>query len=93
MQISRSTSSVSPTVERPPCPRCGTQMWISNIEPDKPSHDRRTFECPRCQWEVTEVVKFRLGAEAAGGRLGLCWLGPRTRLAGDGFNRFVHPEN
>jgi transcription elongation factor Elf1 len=34
-------------------------MWLSQIEPDKPGHDRRTFECPRCQHEVSEVVKFR----------------------------------
>jgi endogenous inhibitor of DNA gyrase (YacG/DUF329 family) len=59
MQISRPRLSVSPTVERPACPRCGGQMWLSHIEPAKPGHDRRTFECPRCQREIVEIVQFR----------------------------------
>jgi hypothetical protein len=43
----------------PQCPACGTLMWLARIEPDEPDHDRRTFECPRCQDELTEVVKYR----------------------------------
>ena len=31
-------------------------MWITRLRPDKPSHDRRTFECPRCLCVETEVV-------------------------------------
>ena len=32
-----------------------TPMWLVSIEPDKANHDRRTFECPRCQ-DLTIVV-------------------------------------
>ena len=41
----------------PPCPECEVMMWISEIEPDKPDFDRRTFECPRLHTE-TMVVGF-----------------------------------
>src|SRR5262245_27685975 len=44
---------------RPKCPACGALMWLAHIEPDKPRHDRRTFECPRCQEQITKVVKYR----------------------------------
>jgi transcription elongation factor Elf1 len=30
-------------------------MWFVSIDPDEINHDRRTFECPRCQ-EVTVIV-------------------------------------
>jgi hypothetical protein len=59
MQTSRPRSPIVPAVERPLCAKCGTYMWLSLIEPDKPGHDHRTFECPRCQHETAEVVKFR----------------------------------
>ncbi len=29
------------------------------IEPDKPKHDKRTFECPQCNHVLSEVVKYR----------------------------------
>jgi hypothetical protein len=35
-------------------------MWLTSIEPvDQPDHDKRTFECLVCQYELSEVVKFR----------------------------------
>jgi hypothetical protein len=34
-------------------------MWLARIEPDKPDHDRRIFECPSCEKVVSEVVKYR----------------------------------
>ena len=43
----------------PKCAKCGAPMWLAFIEPDKPDHDRRTFECPRCQSEQIEVVRYR----------------------------------
>ena len=44
----------------PCCKSCGAQMWLASIEPaDKPDHDKRTFECPRCQDESVEFVKYR----------------------------------
>ncbi len=45
-------------VIRPQCPACGHQMWITRIEPDKPRYDKRTFECPECENEVIEIVKY-----------------------------------
>ena len=53
-------------IERPPCIKCGTQMLLARIEPDKPDHDRRTFECPECAHAESIVVKYRqvVGADA-----------------------------
>jgi hypothetical protein len=39
-------------------------MLLTRIEPDKPDHDRRTFECPECAYEESLVVKYRQVAEA-----------------------------
>jgi ribosomal protein S27AE len=43
----------------PTCPKCGATMWLARIEPDKPQHDKRTYECPKCEHEVSDVVKYR----------------------------------
>jgi transcription elongation factor Elf1 len=43
------------------CKNCDTPKWLVSIEPDKLNHDRRTFECPRCQ-ELTVVV-INIGPE------------------------------
>jgi len=34
-------------------------MWLALIEPDKPDHDRRTFECADCKRVEKVVVKYR----------------------------------
>ena len=47
-----------PDVERPSCPKCGTAMWLSHITPDRPSHDRRTFECPACDHSVKVIIEY-----------------------------------
>ena len=46
---------------RPDCPRCGTRMMLARFSPvrDKPDDDRRTFECPKCGNQISEVVKFK----------------------------------
>jgi hypothetical protein len=46
-------------LQQPKCPKCGLPMWLARIEPDKPDHDRRTFECPSCEHSHTEVVKYK----------------------------------
>jgi hypothetical protein len=46
-------------IAHPKCANCGAPMWLASIEPEKPDHDRRTFECPRRQEEMVEVVKFK----------------------------------
>ena len=33
-------------------------MWLACIEPDKPDHDKRTFECPMCSNFTVKVVKY-----------------------------------
>ncbi len=30
---------------KPKCPTCGTEMWLTRIEPDEPGFDLRSFEC------------------------------------------------
>jgi predicted RNA-binding Zn-ribbon protein involved in translation (DUF1610 family) len=42
----------------PKCPKCGTRMFLTRIEPDRPAYDRRTFECIECGSDVVEVVKY-----------------------------------
>ena len=43
----------------PRCESCGQSTWLVAIEPDSPDHDKRTFECPRCQEVVVKVVKYK----------------------------------
>ena len=49
----------APVLDRPLCPTCEAHMWLACIEPDKPDHDRRTFECWECDYTETVVVKYR----------------------------------
>jgi hypothetical protein len=49
--------SPPPPIERLPCPRCGTLVGLSSIEPDEPGFELLTFECPRCQHSESFVVK------------------------------------
>jgi hypothetical protein len=44
-------------VVRPTCAKCGTPMWLTRVEPDGPSLDKQTFECPACENDLIEVVK------------------------------------
>ncbi len=46
-------------IARPTCPKCGARMSLVRIFPDKPGYDQRTFECPRCEHEIIEVVKYK----------------------------------
>ena len=59
MTIYQPASPYSAAIIRPPCPKCGAKMLLARIEPDKPDHDKRTFECPSCGNEHSEVVKFK----------------------------------
>jgi hypothetical protein len=34
-------------------------MLLVLIFPDRPGYDRRTYECPRCEHEVTEIMEFK----------------------------------
>ena len=46
-------------INQPYCAACDTPMWLISIEPDRAGHDRRTFECPRCQEVTVKVVNYR----------------------------------
>jgi hypothetical protein len=46
-------------IDLPACPRCGSQMLLTRIVPDKPGYDQRTFECGQCDTEIIRIVKFR----------------------------------
>lgn len=59
MTIYQPATPYSASIIRPPCPKCGAQMLLSRIEPDKPDHDKRTFECAACGHELSQVVKFK----------------------------------
>jgi DNA-directed RNA polymerase subunit RPC12/RpoP len=48
-------------IASPSCPKCGTRMLLLLIFPDRPGYDQRTYECPRCEHEVTEIMKFKSG--------------------------------
>ena len=43
----------------PSCPKCDTRMLLIRIFPDRPGYDQRTYECPRCEHEVTEIMEFK----------------------------------
>jgi hypothetical protein len=47
---------------RPVCFKCGAPMWLIRIEPEKPGCAQRTFECPRCQNRMTEVIDLEKAA-------------------------------
>ena len=59
MTIYQPATFYSASIIRPVCSRCNAQMMLARIEPDKPDHDKRTFECPNCGNELTETVKFK----------------------------------
>jgi predicted RNA-binding Zn-ribbon protein involved in translation (DUF1610 family) len=59
MTIYQPATTYSAAIIRPSCPRCGTRMMLARIEPAQPEHDKRTFECPKCGNEHSEVVKFK----------------------------------
>ena len=59
MTIYQPVTRYSAEIIRPPCPRCGTRMMLSRIEPDDPGYDKHSFECSKCGSEHSEIVKFK----------------------------------
>ena len=59
MTIFEPATAYSNSIVRPPCSKCGTQVLLALIEPDKPDHDKRTFECSICGHSESFVVKYR----------------------------------
>ena len=50
----------------PSCPKCGTRMMLTYIVPDQEVCERRIYECPRCEHEVTETIRYRGRARTLG---------------------------
>jgi hypothetical protein len=42
-----------------PCPMCKTPLRLALIEPDKPDHEKRTYQCDSCGHSKTKTVKYR----------------------------------
>lgn len=51
-----------PNPTRPVCSKCGALMWLIRIEPEKPDCARRTFECPRCENRISDVITLEKAA-------------------------------
>ena len=43
--------------DRPFCPECCAPMFIVTVEPDRPDHESRSYECPSCKFTETAVVR------------------------------------
>jgi DNA-directed RNA polymerase subunit M/transcription elongation factor TFIIS len=43
----------------PSCPKCGTRMMLILILPERRGYDLHTYECPRCEHEITETIEIR----------------------------------
>jgi hypothetical protein len=52
------STSDSQEITHPTCAKGGAPMWMTRIEPDGPSLEKRTFECQACQNEAIEIVKY-----------------------------------
>jgi hypothetical protein len=54
------TSAPSPiALGCPTCFRCSTRMLLTRIFPDRPGYNRHSYECPRCEYAPTEIVKLK----------------------------------
>jgi hypothetical protein len=50
--------STDPTMLEPPCAICGEPMKLTRLEPAKPGHDLRVFEC-KCGHSETREVAYK----------------------------------
>ena len=60
MTIYKPATPYSDSIKRPDCPRCQTRMMLARIRPiaDKLGQDECTFECPKCENELTQQCQF-----------------------------------
>jgi len=49
-------TSRTDAITRPGCPKCGTRMMLSRIEPESPGYEKHTFECPVCDHKESEIA-------------------------------------
>jgi len=50
-------------IERPRCGRCHVQMNLSSIMPRPDHSEKRTFECPKCDFVEISVVPDSLSSD------------------------------
>jgi exosome complex RNA-binding protein Csl4 len=51
-------------IERPRCSRCQTRTMLAHIMPLGDGSERRTFECPKCDFTEIRTVADPLKSEA-----------------------------
>lgn len=54
-----SIMAASDAMTRPACPRCAGRMLLPRLDPEKPGHDTRTFECSKFQRCESVVVQYQ----------------------------------
>ena len=50
-------------IERPRCVRCLTRMNLASLAPQPDRSEKRTFECPHCDFIETRIVPDPLASE------------------------------
>jgi transposase-like protein len=43
-------------IKRPECPKCKTQMMVARITPGRTGFELQSFDCPKCNHELTTEV-------------------------------------
>ena len=61
--IVHSNPSLIP-IERPRCTRCQTPMMLARREPHLNGSEKRTFECPKCNFIETKIADDPLKSDA-----------------------------
>lgn len=59
-----STDALLSPIERPRCLRCRTRMNLASLAARSDRSEKRTFECPHCDFTETRVVADPLVSEA-----------------------------
>jgi hypothetical protein len=42
-----------------PCPQCQATIRLWLIEPDRPDHEKRMYQCDACGYSESKTVKYR----------------------------------
>jgi hypothetical protein len=45
------------------CPKCGTYLWLVRILTGGLRFNRRTYQCSRCKYEITETARLGGGSK------------------------------
>ena len=56
MIVQKPLLNFSAHVERPACPSCNARMMLARIMPIRIGVELQTFECPKCDHELTAEV-------------------------------------